>query len=103
MKNAVTLHPGEGAWVYLVEDPWQVSGNDFIFPILFNTVVEKNIFASKFSLRAGVLRSPAIYMINHNNDIFVQMKKGESVGKLVNLTVKQESKQPAIKGGGAKE
>ena len=82
---------------------WQVSGNDFIFLILFNTVVEKNIFASKFSPRAGVLRSPAIYMINHNNDIFVQMKRGESVGKLVSLTVKYESKQPAIKGEEAKE
>jgi len=42
-------------------------------------------------------------MINHNNDIFVQMKKGESVGKLVSLVVKYESKQPAIRGGGAKE
>jgi len=36
VKNSVTLHPGQGAWVYLVEEPWQVSGNDFIFPILFN-------------------------------------------------------------------
>jgi len=49
VKNSVTLHPGQGAWVYLVEEPGQVSGNDFIFPILFNTVIEKNIFASKFS------------------------------------------------------
>ena len=73
------------------------------FPILFNTVVEKNIFASKFSPRAGVLRLPAICMINHNKDIFVQMKKGESVGKLVSLMAKYESKQPAIKGEEAKE
>jgi len=80
VKNSVTFNPGQGAWVYLAEDPEQVSGDDFIFPILFNTIVEKNLFASKFSPRAGVLRSPAIYMINHNNDIFVQMKKGESVG-----------------------
>ena len=73
------------------------------FPILFNTVVEKNIFASKFSPRAGVLRLPAIYMINHNNDIFVQMKRGEIVGKLVSLMVKYESKQPVTRGVGAKE
>jgi len=46
--------------------------------------------------------SPAIYMIKHNN-IFVQMKKSESVGKLVSLMVKYESKQPAIRGGGAKK
>ena len=73
------------------------------FPILFNTVVEKNIFASKFSPGAGGLRLPAIYMINHNKDIFVQMKKGESAGKLVSLMAKYESKQPPIKGEEAKE
>ena len=103
MKNSVTLHPGQGAWVYLVEEPWQVNGNDFIFPILFNTIVEKNLFASKFSSRAGVLRSPAIYIINHNNDIFVQVKNRESVGKLVSLPVKHESKQPITEEGGAAE
>ena len=57
---------------------------------MFNTIVEKNLFASKFSPRAGVLRSPAIYMSNHNNDIFVQVIKGESVGKLISLMVKNE-------------
>ena len=50
-----------------------------------------------------MLRLPAIYMINHNKDIFVQMKKGESVGKLVSLMAKYESKQPPIKGEEAKE
>ena len=94
VTNSVTLHPGQGAWVYLAEEPEQISGDNFIFPILFNTVIEKNLFASKFSQRAGVLRSPAIYMINHNNDIFVQMKRGDSLGKLVSLMVKYESKQP---------
>ena len=49
LKSSVTLHPEQGAWVYLVEEPWQVNGNDFIFPILFNTIIEKNLFASKFS------------------------------------------------------
>ena len=84
VKRSITLHPGQGAWVYLTEKPEQVSGEDFIFPVLFNTIIEKNLFASKFSPRAGVLCSPAIYMINHNNDIFVlQVKKGESVGKLI--------------------
>ena len=103
MKNSVTLHPGPWAWVYLEEDPGQVSGDDFIFPILFNTIVEKNLFASKFPFRAGVLRSPAIYMINHNNDIFVQVKKGESVGKLISLMVKCESRRTSTGEGGARE
>ena len=80
VKKSVTLHPGQGAWVYLTEDSKQVSGNDFIFPVLFNTIIEKNIFASKFSPRAGVRHSPAIYMINHNNDIFVQVKKERAWG-----------------------
>ena len=103
VKNSVTLHPGQGAWVYLAEEPEQIDGDNFIFPILFNTIVEKNLFASKFSPRAGVLRSPAIYMINHNNDIFVQVKKGESMGKLISLMVKNENKQINTREGGVQE
>jgi len=103
VKKSVTLHPGQGAWVYLEESQGQVNGVDFIFPVLFNTIIEKNLFASKFSPRAGVLRSPAIYMINHNNDIFVQVKKGESVGKLISLAVMGESRNPATRTGGAQE
>ena len=70
---------------------------------MFNTIVEKNLFASKFSPRAGVLRSPAIDMINHNNYIFVQVKKGESVGKLISLMVKCESRQTSTREGGVRE
>ena len=103
VKNSVTLHPGQGAWVYLDGNQGQGNGNDFIFPILFNTVIERNLFASKFSPRAGVLRSPAIYLINHNNDIFVQVKKGESVGKLVSLSVTCQNGQPATKASGVQE
>ena len=103
VKNSVTLYPGQGTWVYLEENQGQVNGDDFIFPILFNTIVEKNLFASKFSPRAGVLRSPAIYMINHNNDIFVQVKKGESLGKLISLSVRYESRQTSIREGGVRE
>ena len=97
MKNSVLLHPGQ------VEEPWQISRTDFMFPILYNTIIEKNLFASKFSPRAGVLCSPAIYIINHNNDIFVLVKRGESVGKLVSLMVKSESGQLAARGGRARE
>ena len=103
MKNSVALHPGQGAWVYLTEEPEQVSGNDFIFPILFNTIVEKNLFSSKFSPRAGMIHSPAIYMINHINDIFVQFSRGESLGKLVSLMVKNENGQINTREGGVQE
>ena len=89
--------------LYLEENQGQFNGDDFIFPVLFNTIIEKNLFASKFSPRAGVLRSPAIYMINHNNDIFVQVKKGESVGKLVSLSVTCQDRQPATKASGVQE
>ena len=34
LQNSIILHPGQGAWVYLFEEPWQVSGNDLIFPNL---------------------------------------------------------------------
>jgi hypothetical protein len=47
------------------------------------------------------LRSPAIYLINHNNDIFVQVKRGKSIAKLVSLMVRCESKQPTDVGVGA--
>ena len=60
-------------------------------------------FTVCYFLFVGVLRSPAIYIINHYNDIFVQVKKGERVGKLVSLMVMHESKQPVIRGEGAKE
>ena len=103
VKNSVTLHPGQGTWVYLIEEPGQVSGNDFVFPILFNTIIERNLFASKFSPRAGVLRSPAIYLINHNNAIFVQVKKGESLGKLVSLMVRSQTGQSSTRGKGTRE
>ena len=53
MKNSVTLYPGQGAWVHLVEGPWQNSQKYFMVPILFNTIVEKNLFASKFSPMVG--------------------------------------------------
>ena len=103
MKNSVTLHPRQGAWVHLVEESWQNEGNDFMVPILFNTIVEKNLFASKFSPRAGVSCSPAIYIIYHNNDIFVQMKRGESLGKLVSLMARNKNGRVSTREGGAWE
>ena len=39
------------------------------FQSYLTLLLRKKLFALKFSPRAGVSRSPAIYMINHNNDI----------------------------------
>jgi len=41
---------------------------------------------SKFSPR--ILHSPAIYIFNNNNDVFVQVRKGDSVAGLVNLEIR---------------
>ena len=70
VKDTVTLGPGQGEWVHLIEEPWQNVKNVFFFPLLFNTIVEKCLFASKFSPRAGVSRSPAIFMINQMMSLF---------------------------------
>ena len=42
-------------------------------------------------------------MINHNNDIFVQVKRGESLGKLIDLRMESAGRQPVIEEGGAVE
>ena len=43
--------------------------------------------ASKFSPQAGASRSCAIYIIN---DIFVQVKRGESLGRIISLQMQGE-------------
>ena len=91
VKDTVTLPPGQGEWVHLIEEPWQNLKNVFFFPVLFNTIVEKCLFASKLSPWAGVSRSPAIFMINHTNDVFVQLKRGESLGRLISLVVQERA------------
>ena len=46
----------------------------FLYPAVFNSIIECNLMISKFSPQAGALRSPAIYNFN-DNDIFVQSWK----------------------------
>ena len=58
--------------------------NEFLFPVLFNTLIERNFIASKIAPQAGASCSCAIYIIN-NNDIFVQVKRGESLGRINSL------------------
>ena len=61
--------------------------NDFLYPIVFNSIIERNLVVHKFSPQAGVLRSPAIYVFNANN-IFVQVRKGDSLARLINLEIR---------------
>ena len=54
--------------------------------MLFNTLIEHNLIASKISPQAGASRSCSIYIIN-NNDIFVEVKRGESLGRIISLEI----------------
>jgi hypothetical protein len=73
------------------------------FQSYLTLLLKKKLFALKFSPRAGVSRYPAIYMINHNNDIFVQLKREESLGKLISLVARGEPRLDSTKAGGARE
>jgi len=59
-----------------------------LVPVLFNTIVERNLLPSKFSPWAGASRSPAVFIFNYNNDIFVQLKRGESLGRVIGLEMR---------------
>ena len=83
-KDSVVLQPRQGRWIPLSCNFDHRKNNEFLFPVLFNTLVERNLIASKFSPQAGASRSCAIYIIN-NNDIFVQVKRGESLGQIISL------------------
>ena len=83
-KNNVVLQPRQGRWIPLSCNFDHRKNNEFLFPALFNTLIERNLIASKISPQAGATRSCAIYIIN-NNHIFVQVKRGESLGWIISL------------------
>ena len=83
-KNTVILQPRQGRWIPLSCNFDHRKNNEFLFPVLFNTLIERNLIASKTSPQAGASRSCAIYIVN-NKDIFVQVKKGESLGRVISL------------------
>ena len=87
VKNTVKLQPSQGKWIPLSYNLSQRNDNDFLYPVLFNTIIERNLVVSKFSPKAGVQCSTAMYIIN-NNDIFVQVRKGESPGRIVQLEMR---------------
>ena len=67
VKNTVTLQPRQGKWIPLSCNFSHRKDNEFLFPVLFNTIVERNLLASKFSPQAGASRSCAIYIIFPGN------------------------------------
>ena len=83
-KNTVILQPRQGRWIPFSCNFDHRKNNEFLFPVLFNTLIEHNLIASKISPQARASHSCAIYIIN-NNDIFVQVKRGESLGRIISL------------------
>ena len=70
----------------------QKNSKDFIKPVLLNTIIELNLVVSKFSLQAGVLQSPAIYIFNINN-IFFRSKWEKAWESWLTLRPRVEKRQ----------
>ena len=92
INEACVFKPQEGKWVYIDYNPQLCKTGEYLQPMLFNTIVERNLRESKFSPRAGDKRSPAIYIIN-TNDFVVQLRRGETLGTLVRLASAEEAEQ----------
>ena len=88
VKNTVTLQPRMGEWIPIDCNLNNKNNNDFLYPVVFNSIIERNLMLFKFSTQAGALRSPAIYIFNNTNDVFVQFRMGDSVAGLVNLKIR---------------
>ena len=87
VKNTLTLQPGAGEWIPVNCKLNNKYNNDFLYPAVFNSIINRNLMISKFSPQAGATRSPAIYVYNSNN-FFVQTRKGDSVARLISLEVR---------------
>ena len=72
----------QGKWIPI--SVCKINKRVFLFPVLLNTIIERNLVVSKFSPQAGVLHSPSMYMFNNINNT-VQVRKGKMLAKLVNL------------------
>ena len=91
IKDTMTLQPRTGKWIPVNCKLDSKSNNNFLYPIIFNSFIERNVLISKFSPQAGATRSPAVYMYN-SNDFFVQVRKGDSVARLISLEVKDRGR-----------
>ena len=57
VKNFIILLERQGKWIQInVCNLKKKSNNDFLFPVLLNTVIECNLVVSKFSTQVGVLQ-----------------------------------------------
>ena len=66
-KSLITLPAKQGKSIPIsVCDLNKKNYNDFLFPVLLNTVIEHNLVESKFTPQAGVLHSLSMYMFNYN-------------------------------------
>ena len=92
VSESCEIKPREGKWIYVNYDSKMSEKGEYLQPCLLNTIVERNLYESKFSPRAGNKKIPAIYIIN-TNDFFVQLKRGETLGTLVRLRANQEDGQ----------
>ena len=87
VRKTVVIQPRQGKWIPVSVDNLNRKNNtDFFISLLLNTIIERNLIVSKFSPppQAGALLSPSMYMIN-NNDIFMQVIKGETLAMLGSL------------------
>ena len=99
VEKTVVIQPRQGKWIPVsVDNLNRKNNNEFLVPVLLNTIIERNLVVSKFSPQAGALRSPSMYMIN-NNDIFMQVRKGETLARLVSLEIRDRNEAEDRLGG----
>jgi len=99
VEKTVVIQPRQGKWIPVSVDNLNRKNNkDFLIQVLLNTIIEQNLMVSKFSPQAGALRSPSMYMIN-NNDIFMQVRKGETLVRLVSLEIRGRDEAEDRPGG----
>ena len=85
----------EGKWIYVNYGSENVKPEEYLQPMLLNTIIKQNLHESKFSPRAGSKKAPAIFMIN-TNDFFVQLRRGETLGTLVQLRTNEEGREEML-------
>ena len=84
VSETCSIKPKEGKCIFVSYGLEMGQPGEYLQPILLNTIIEQNLHKSKFSLRAGSRKAPAIFFIK-TNDFFFQLKRGETLGTLVRL------------------
>jgi len=63
VKNSVMIQPRQGKWILIVHNLNRKNNNEFLYPVLLNTIIKHNLVVSKFSPQSGVLRIPKPFNI----------------------------------------